>query len=106
MGAWLDADADLARTVTGVDGFPVAAAFYPQTGGGPIPITGSFGQPPMLEPFAPAGGATVVYFFVYLPDISPQPKKGDRLTINGVSYDIVEVPTVEGGGSTMHLRRN
>lgn len=104
MSTWLDADAALARTVTA--SFPVDASFYPTAGGGPIAITGSFGQPPMLEPFAPEFGATVVYFFVYLPDISPQPKKGDGITINGATYDIAEVPIVEGGGSTLQLRRN
>ena len=107
MSAWSDADADLSRTVI-AEFDPDTAFLQPMAGGDPVAIHGSIADSPMLEPFGPGSsmGTSVVYFFVFMPDITPQPQKGDIVTLNGVTYDISETPTVENGGSTLQLRRN
>lgn len=89
--------------------WPQAAQFNPQSGGGPIAITGVIDKPVMLEDVRPGStsGTSVVRFWVDFANLSPQPQNGDHLTLNGVSYDCFDVEVdPDGGGALLKLRRN
>ena len=104
--AWSDLVDKLDTTTLKVFGIP--ATLNPQSGGSPIPLTGIIQTPAMAEDFIPGStqGVTVVRFFVRYADLSPQPQKGDTLTLNGVTYSVFEVAVDVEGGAILKLRRN
>lgn len=85
--------------------FTVNATFNPQTGEGPISITGAFVVPPLLEELKPGQGTTWVYFFVRWEDISPNPRIGDQVVIAGVTYNVAFLHVDSVGGATLRLQR-
>jgi hypothetical protein len=87
--------------------FGEAAIFLPQTGEGPINITGITSPAPMEDVLTGGSpGTVVVYFFVRLVDITPLPRRGDRISYGTASYDIADVNVDRSGGAMLKLRRN
>ena len=93
--------------LTCLDVFGVPAVLHPKAGGGDVNITGIIAPDAMAEDVLPGGlqGTSVVRFFVRFADLSPAPAKGDRLTLNGIRYDIFEVNVDVAGGAVLKLRQ-
>lgn len=107
MAAWSNAVAGANAAFLATWGQP--AQFFPQSGGGPIAISGVEDKPALLEDVLPgsATGTSVVRFWVDAASISPQPQKGDQITLSGVNYDVFEVAVdPDGGGALLKLRRH
>lgn len=68
----------------------VTVIFTPRDYSGPQTIDGIISPPPLEEQDLP-GMAGVVYFFVRYTDITPNPKIGDKLSIDGATYNIDRV---------------
>jgi hypothetical protein len=86
--------------------FGTPVTFTPQDGSGAQQITGIIQTPAMAEDYTPGSvqGSSVVRLFVRFANISPQPRHGDTITINGVVYDVVEVEADLAGGAALKLR--
>ena len=82
------------------------ATFTPQDGSGAQQIAGIIQTPAMAEDYTPGSiqGSSVVRLFVRFAAISPQPRHGDTITINGIVYDVVEVEADLAGGAVLKLR--
>ena len=82
--------------------------FQPQDNSEPQTINGIIAPPPLLEQVPPGSntGVTVIYLFIRLVDITPNPRLGDVLTLDGVGYDITDILADSQGGATLKLRRN
>jgi hypothetical protein len=101
--------ADLTKTLdlTCLSTFGVQATFQPQSLEPPTDITGIIAPPPLMEDFVPGGadGVSFVYFFVRFEDITPNPRKGDTVAIDGVTYNVEQINVDTQGSSTLKLRR-
>jgi hypothetical protein len=84
----------------------VTAQFTPQDNSGVQQIDGIIETPAMEEDRIPGSpsGASVVRLYVQLAAITPTPKRGDVITINGVHYDIADVAADRIGGGCLKLR--
>ena len=100
---------DLTKTLdlTCLSTFGVQATFQPQSLEPPTDITGIIAPPPLLEDFPPgsAEGVTSVYFFVRYEDITPNPRLGDTVTIDGVTYNVEQINVDTQAGAVLKLRR-
>ena len=86
--------------------FGVPATFTPQDGSGAQRITGIIQHPAMAEDYVPGGvqGTSVVRLFVRFANITPSPRHGDTVAINGTVYDVVDLDVDEQGGAVLKLR--
>jgi hypothetical protein len=85
----------------------VAATFTPQDYSGPQTITGIISPPPLEEQVIPghSQGVAVVYFFVRFVDITPNPRMGDTVAIDGVLYNVDKVNVDSQGSAMLHMRK-
>ena len=85
----------------------IEAAWQPQAGGDLVTITGVIKNPGVEDEFVPASsqGVAVVRFWVDFSSMDPAPARGDRISINGVSYYVAEDPVDIEGGAVLKLRR-
>lgn len=85
--------------------YAVPATFHPQ-GFPDVDITGIIKAPSLDEEQLPgsASGVNTVRFFVRWVDITPSPKIGDRITLNGVLYNVYRVSVDESGGALLILQ--
>ncbi len=85
----------------------VSATFIPQDNSGSQNISGIIRNPAMDEDFTPGSsqGTSVVRFFVRFANITPQPRKGDVVVINGISYMIVDASADTEGGAVLVLKK-
>lgn len=102
---------DLIAAVDGVcfDVFDaVSVTLHPQDGSPDVTFKGLIENPAMAEDYVPGSsqGVSVIRLYVRFVDISPLPRKGDTLTLNGVTYDLFDKPVDREGGATLKLRRN
>jgi hypothetical protein len=60
----------------------------------------------MAEDYVPGGvqGTSVVRLFVRFANITPSPRHGDTVAINGIVYDVVDVDVDAQGGAVLKLR--
>jgi hypothetical protein len=86
--------------------FGTPATFTPQDGSGAQQITGIIQHPAMAEDYVPGGvqGTSVVRLFVRFANITPSPRHGDTVAINGIVYDVVDVDVDAQGGAVLKLR--
>ena len=86
--------------------FGTAVTFTPQDGSGAQQITGIIQTPAMAEDYVPGSvqGTSVVRLFVRFVDLSPQPRHGDTIAINGTTYNVLEVEADVEGGAVLKLR--
>ncbi|HEY4359404.1 MAG TPA: hypothetical protein VGN17_00445 [Bryobacteraceae bacterium] len=93
--------------VFGVQAESIPALFTPQDYSGPQFINGVISPPPLEEQVIPGSmtGTSVVYFFVRIVDITPQPRIGDKLTLDGVLYNIDKVNIDNQNGAMLHMRK-
>ena len=102
--AWSDLMASLDTSCLAVFGTPVT--FIPQDGSGAQSITGIIQTPAMPEENMPGSvqGTDVIRLFVRFASITPQPRFGDVVAINGVAYTVQEVAADTQGGAVLKLR--
>lgn len=102
--AWQDLVNVIYDACLGTFGIPVT--FTPQDGSGGQQIMGIIQTPAMAEDYVPGSvqGTAVVRFFVRFSDITPQPRHGDTVTINGTLYDVQQVEVDTEGGAVLKLR--
>ena len=86
--------------------FGTPVTFTPQDGSGAQQITGIIQHPAMAEDYVPGSvqGTSVVRLFVRFANITPPPRHGDTITINGIVYDVVDVDVDAQGGAVLKLR--
>jgi len=86
--------------------FGTPATFTPQDGSGAQQITGIIQRPALAEDYVPGSiqGTSVVRLFVRFANITPPPRHGDTVAINGVVYDLIEVEADTQGGAVLKLR--
>jgi len=86
--------------------FGTGVTFTPQDGSGSQQITGIIQNPAMAEDYVPGSvqGTAVVRLFVRFANITPPPRQGDTVTINGIVYDVLEVAVDTEGGAVLKLR--
>ena len=86
--------------------FGTPATFTPQDGSGEQQISGIIQTPAMAEDYVPGSvqGTDVVRLFVRFANISPPPRFGDTVAINGVVYNVQEVAVDTQGGAVLKLR--
>ena len=86
--------------------FGTPATFTPQDGSGAQQITGIIQTPAMAEDYVPGSlqGTAVVRLFIRFASIAPSPQHGDTVTINGTTYNVVEVEADTQGGAVLKLR--
>jgi hypothetical protein len=94
----------LSATVMAAFGIP--ATFTPQDGSGSQQITGIIQAPAMGEDSLPGGvrGTAVVRLFVQFNSITPAPRHGDAIAINGMAYALVDMEVDTQGGAVLKLR--
>ena len=87
--------------ITSLGGIPVT--FTPQDGSGNQAISGLIQTPSMAEDYIPGSvqGVNRIRLFVRFSVLSPLPKKGDSLTVNGISYFIDGDPLVDSQGGAI-----
>ena len=86
--------------------FGIPVTFTPQDGSGAQQITGIIQEPAMGEDTLPGSslGAAVVRLFVLFTAITPAPRHGDAITINGVAYVVADLDVDTRGGAVLKLR--
>ena len=104
--AWSDLVGVMDRANIGLFGSKVPITFAPRDGSAPQRLSGIFANPAMGEDVVPGQGTAVVRLFVRFVDISPSPKCGDTITINGTAYDVLDVVVDTEGGAILKLRTN
>jgi hypothetical protein len=84
----------------------VTVQFTPQDGSGVKNIDGVLADPAMEEDKVPGStdGAAVLRLYVVLANITPTPRRGDVITVNGVHYEIADAPADRAGGAILKLR--
>jgi len=84
----------------------VTVQFTPQDGSGAKSIDGILAAPAMEEDQVPGStsGAAVLRLYVLLAGITPRPRRGDVISVNGVNYDIADAPADRAGGAVLKLR--
>lgn len=92
-------DACLAAFGLKADG--VVVLFTPQDGSGAQQIDGIVKEPALEEDTL---SPSVVRLFVRFTEITPSPKKGDLVSIDGRHYDVADVEVDPVGGSVLKLR--
>jgi len=99
---------DLVNTLDGacLATFGMAVTFTPQDGSGAQRLTGIIQHPAMGEDYMPGSvqGTSVVRLFVRFANITPPPRHGDKITINAIVYDVVDVDVDTEGGAVLKLR--
>lgn len=106
MSDFADAAALMDDALQSWDG--IAATLLPQSGGS-VAITGVLKPPAIEENYLPgsASGVNIVRLLVRFVDITPNPRTGDKVTINSVNYDVADVEVeVASGASVLKLKRN
>ena len=64
-------------------------------------------RPPYPDfPYVPGSvqGTAVVRLFARFANLSPPPRQGDTITLNGIVYDVQEVAVDIEGGAVLKLR--
>ena len=86
--------------------FGIPVTFTPQDGSGAQQVTGIIQAPAMGEDRLPGSalGAAVIRLFVQLASITPAPRHGDVITINGVAYAVADLDVDAQGGAVLKLR--
>lgn len=86
----------------------VTAVIHFQDNSPDAAVQGLIENPAMAEDYVPgsAQGVSVIRLYVRFVDITPLPRKGDTVTLNGVTYDLFDKPVDREGGATLKLRRN
>lgn len=97
IDTYLEFDEDI------INEFGDVATLLPSTGGS-VAMTGIFEQPSMLDEFTPNTGAAIVRLFVRMADITPQPARGDKVTINSKTYDVTDLTVDSIGGGTLRMK--
>src|SRR5690348_2712710 len=92
-------DACLAAFGLEADGAEVL--FTPQDGSGTKEIDGIIKEPALEEDTL---SPSVVRLFVKFTEISPNPKNGDVISINGQHYEIADMDVDPVGGAVLKLR--
>jgi hypothetical protein len=89
-----------------LDAFGTPATFTPQDGSAAQQITGIIQNPAMAEDYVPGSvqGTAAVRLFVRFAAITPPPRQGDTVTLNGIVYDVQEVAVDMEGGAVLKLR--
>lgn len=84
----------------------VLVQFTPQDGSGTQQIDGIVVKPALEEASQPGSskGTKVMRLFVRFIEITPNPRVGDVITVNGVDYAVNDIDVDRAGGSVLKLR--
>lgn len=102
--AWSDFVSKMDARLLAVFGIPVT--FTPQDDSGAQQIQGIIQTPALAEDYVPGSvqGTAVVRLFVAFAGITPQPRHGDNITVNGRTYVVQDVDVDVEGGAVLKLR--